>query len=819
MVDFVIFYSINLIFHLTVSQNNLLEKTSCFHCGDACPDNSVTLDEKSFCCVGCKTVYEILDSSKLCNYYSISTNPGISPPVIHTNKFDYLDEKEVSALLIEFMDDEIIAVTFYIPQMHCSSCIWLLENLYKLNPAISTSRVDFLKKELNIRFFHNQISLKEVVLLISAVGYEPLITLQNTEQQIKGTPNKKLYYKIGVAAFAFGNIMLLSFPEYLASGLKEEYYVRLFTYISLLLALPVFFYSASDYFLSAYKGLKNKIVNIDFPLSVGIFVLFSRSAWEILTNTGPGYLDSLAGLLFFLLLGKLFQSKTYDSISFDRNYKSYFPLSVTIKKNQQEIVTSISNLHVGDRILIRNNEIIPADSILFSPLARIDNSFITGESKLIEREVGELVYAGAKLSGNAAEFEVIKKTSQSYLTGLWNNEIFNKTTDYNFTTFSNIISKYFTLVLLAVSSIIFLLWLPSGIGKSLQVLTSVLIVACPCALAMSAPFTLGNALRIFGRSRFYIKNNQSVERLAGITHVVFDKTGTITQSGNTGIKFIGDELTSEYSSSVKSLTANSSHPLSRKIYASLPPSDTCEIIEFTEIVNAGLQGIINGLKLKLGSKAFVTGISNDSRTPPPLSSEVYLSVDNHLIGYFLIQNSYRKGLAEIINEIKKNYSISLLTGDNDGEKDNLLKFFGSNAEIHFHQSPEDKLEYIKQLQNRGKKVLMLGDGLNDAGALAQADVGISVTDDIGSFSPASDAILDSSKFSRLYDFIRFAAATKKLVYISFGISFIYNIIGLCFAANGLLSPIIAAILMPVSSVSVVVFATLSTNLLARMRRI
>jgi Cu+-exporting ATPase len=804
---------------LAVSQIDILEKSICFHCGDNCPDNSIILDDKTFCCIGCKTVFEILDESKLCKYYSISNNPGLSPPISRHNKFDYLDEEEVSSQLFEFKDEEIISVTFYIPQMHCSSCIWLLENLYKLNTGISVSTVEFLKKELNIRYFHKQISLKEVVVLISAIGYEPHITLQNSEKQKMSFSNKNLYYKIGVAAFSFGNIMLLSFPEYLASGLKEEYYVHLFTYVSLFLSFPVFFYSASDYMISAFNGLKNKIINIDFPLSLGIFVLFARSTWEILTNSGAGYLDSLSGLVFFLLLGKLFQSKTYDALNFDRNYKSYFPLSVTIKKDLQEISTSISNLRAGDRIILRNNEILPADSILFSQNASIDNSFITGESKLIDKKAGDLVYAGAKLSGIAAEFEVIKKTSQSYLTSLWNKEIFNKIPDYNFTTFSNTISKYFTLIILVISTVLFFIWLPYGFGKSLNVLTSVLIVACPCALAMSAPFTLGNTLRIFGRSSFYVKNNQSVERLAGITHIVFDKTGTITQSGNSELKFIGNDLNDEISSFVRSLTSNSSHPLSRRIYSSFPSAHNIEVNDYKEIPNKGLEGIINGIEVKLGSREFVTGTSNDISKPQTLSSEVYLSTDKRVHGYFQIQSIYRKGLSKVINELSKNYKISVLTGDNESERENLVNIFRNNTEILFRQSPEAKMEYIKQIQSRGNKVLMIGDGLNDAGAIAQADVGISVTDDIGSFSPASDAILDSSNFSRLSNFIKFAVTAKKLVYISFGISFFYNIIGLGFAARGLLSPIIAAILMPLSSVSVVLFASLSTNLLARKRRI
>lgn len=306
--------------------------TNCYHCGDVCPDDSIKIDEKIFCCNGCKTVYEILDDNKLCNYYNLDSTPGITPSLLHSTKFDYLDDQQTMQQIIDFTEGDVAKVTFDIPQMHCSSCIWLLENLFKLNKAITNSQVDFLKKKLTITFFNKKISLKELVQLLTSIGYEPQILLDSEDKVPEKKTRSTLYYRVGVAGFCFINIMMLSFPEYLGIDLSDAFLKRFFLYLNLVLSLPVFFYSAWEYFGSAIKGLRKKIVNIDFPISLGILVLFIRSAYEVLSGTGAGYFDSLTGLVFFLLIGKLFQEKTYGAMNFERNYKSFFPLSVTIKK-------------------------------------------------------------------------------------------------------------------------------------------------------------------------------------------------------------------------------------------------------------------------------------------------------------------------------------------------------------------------------------------------------------------------------------------------------------------------------------------------------
>ncbi|MCW9094414.1 MAG: heavy metal translocating P-type ATPase metal-binding domain-containing protein [Ignavibacteriaceae bacterium] len=800
------------------SEKKIDQKLVCYHCGDECKDDSIRIDEKLFCCNGCKTVYEILDQNKLCNYYNLDQTPGISPNLNFGNRFDYLDDPSTIQKLLDFQDESISKVTFHIPQMHCSSCIWLLENLYMFNSGVSNSQVDFLKKELSVTFNHIGISLKELVKLLTSIGYEPQILLESVDKKSEDKVSKRLHYRIGIAGFCFLNVMLFSFPEYLGIDVTDAFLKNFFISLNLFLSLPVVFFSGWEYFGSALKGLNKKIINIDFPISLGILALFIRSIFEVATQTGSGYFDSLTGLIFFLLLGKLLQEKTYSYLNFERNYKSFFPLSVTIKIEEIEKSIPINKLMIGNRIIVRKNEIIPADSILLNGDGRIDYSFVTGESKPVGKVSGEFVYAGGRQLGSVIELEVIKEVSQSYLTQLWNNEIFNnpdKSAESYFTNFSNAVSKYFTFVILLIAFVAAGFWFQTSIATALNVFTSVLIVACPCALALSTPFTLGNAMRILGRNRLYLRNTAVIEDLAKVDSIVFDKTGTITQLGKSDLIFTGAILNSFQQKMIKSLVRNSTHPLSRKIFNSLEADDFFPVTKYDEIPGLGVTGVVYGHKLKIGSKKFVIGSYEDDK----LATNVFVSIDDELIGHFLVTNSYREGISNIIRSLGSNYKLSLLSGDNEGERYNLLKFFNDEKQMYFNQSPEDKLEFVKSQQKSEKNVLMIGDGLNDAGALKQSDVGIAVTEDISSFSPACDAILDASNLNLIPKFLKYSQSAIKIIYISFVISFLYNLFGLTFAIQGMLSPIIAAILMPLSSISVVLFATLSTNFIAKRMKL
>ncbi len=798
------------------TKSNTKNQIICYHCGDFCKDESIAIEDKYFCCTGCKTVYEILNQGELCTYYNFQENPGISPKNFEAKKFDYLDDTTTINKLLDFSDDKISKITFFIPQMHCSSCIWLLENLFKLNHAITSSTVNFVRKELTVKFLNQKISLKDVVVLISSIGYEPQINLDSAEKKIETKSNKTLYYKVGVAGFCFGNIMMFSFPEYFSITTADSLLKSFFNYLNLILSLPVFFYSASDYFVSAYKGLQKKIINIDVPLSMGILVLFLRSVYELLILNQAGYFDSLAGLVFFLLIGKILQEKTYDAMNFERDYKAYFPLSVTIKQNEIEKSIPVANLMVGNRIIIRQNEIVPADAILMNGDGLIDYSFVSGESHPIHKVSGEMIYAGGRQKSGLIELEVIKEVSQSYLTQLWNNDTFNKKTESEFTNFSNTVSKYFTIVILLIAFAAAAFWFSISSSIAINVFTSVLIVACPCALALSTPFTLGNTMRIFGRNKFYLKNAAVVEVMAKINSIVFDKTGTITESGKSDIIYTGRILNPTEQKCIKSLVRGSTHPLSKKIFDSIDGDDYFPVTRFNEPTGKGIEGVVYGNIIKIGSADFVNLKLKETEIDI-IKTRVFVSINSEVVGNFTISNSYREGIDKVVKNLSDEYQLSLLSGDNNGEKENLLKIFNSDSQLHFKQSPEDKLNFIKKLQSDKRKVLMIGDGLNDAGALSQSDVGISVTDDISNFTPACDAIIDSGQLKNIAAFLKFSKSSLKIIHLNFLISFFYNLVGLSFAINGMLSPLIAAVLMPISSISVVLVATLATNLIAKKR--
>jgi Cu+-exporting ATPase len=792
------------------------EDVKCIHCGNSCGKYPIFFEGNPFCCSGCSTVYQILHTSQLKQYYQIDLMPGIriedeKRPTNET--YAFLDLETFKSKILTFSDGQISKVSFFIPEIHCASCIWLLENLHSLNHGIVRSFVNFPKKEINISFNENEISLRQLVELLVSIHYIPEINQHSIEKTPTDQSDRRLIIKIGIAAFSFMNAMIYHFPQYLPGHEFLEADIRqMFGWLSVALAIPVLTFSASDYFLTAYKSLKKKMISIDLPIALGLITLFTQSLVEILSGHGIGYIDSLTGLVFFMLVGRWYQGKTYQALSFERDYKTYFPLAVTQITDSGIQTIPLEELKAGDRILVRNQEIIPADSILRNGKANIDYSFVTGESMPVTKKEGDFVFAGGRQVGSAIELTIEKEVQQSYLTQLWNQSENPFKDENKLNAIVNRVSQYFTVVVVLIAIGSGLFWLLNKPEIALFSFTSVLIIACPCALALTVPFTFGSTMRQFGRKGFYLKNTSVIEHLYKVDTVVFDKTGTITNAQLSGVRFIGKELSQSQLQLIKSLAFHSSHPLSKTIFNSISGDELLEIKEFQEIPALGITGVVNGFRINMGSRYFVTGEKSDVEN---LNTEVWIFLQDKIAGHFQLENEYRPGLRELIRTLEKKYDLHLLTGDNDSEKLNLISFFGSEKNLHFNQTPTDKLDYIRKLQKEGRKVMMIGDGLNDAGALNESNVGIVIADNVFNFSPACDAILQSKQFGRLYKFLGFTHQSMKIVRAGFLISFLYNLIGLSFAVQGNLTPIVAAILMPISSVSVVVFASFSVNLSAK----
>lgn len=786
---------------------------NCFHCGlGIVKKDEIIFDEKLFCCNGCKTVYEIFSLNGLTDYYNFENAPGATPQNIK-GKYDFLDNEAIVERLLDFKEDTTHIITLYIPHIHCSSCIWILENLNKLQPGISSSLVNFPEKKTRIIFNSEKTSVKQVVHLLNSIGYEPYISLDNYENQAKSV-SRDLIYKAGIAFFCFGNVMLLSFPEYFE---VEEFwldsYKGFFRWLIFALSLPSFLYSASGYYISAYKSLKSGMLNIDIPIALGLVVMFIRSTVDIIFGHGQGFFDSLTGLVFFMLLGKLFQQKTYNFLSFERDFKSYFPIAVTkILSDRTEISIPVYDVVKGDRLLIRNQELIPVDGILISESMEIDYSFVTGEAVPITKVSGDKIYAGGRQTGSVVEMEVLSSVSQSYLTQLWSNEVFAKKEDRNYKTITDTISRYFTPLLLLIAFLSFGYWIFIDTNTAFNVFTAVLIVACPCALALSAPFTLGNVLRIMGNRKLYLKNATVIEQMAKIDTIVFDKTGTITSNKQSEITYEGDYIDAKELAFIKSLLRGSNHPLSRRLYDFLPIASLLPVYDFEEMTGKGIQGTINGFFIKIGSAAFVGHHGEKTE-----QTNVHISINRNYLGKYVFDNQYREGLSQLFENLSANYELKILSGDNEGEREILEQILPEGTTFIFNQKPEEKLAYIEQLQLKGKNVMMVGDGLNDAGALAQSNVGISISENVNVFSPACDGILDASQFKNLGYFMKLSNNTIKTIKMSFTLSLLYNAIGLSFAVTGKLLPLTAAIIMPLSTITIIGFVTIMSNYYAKIK--
>ena len=665
------------------------------------------------------------------------------------------------------------------------------------------SEINFPRKTVTLFYHPAKITLRRTAELLASIGYPPKITLASGEKKI--TYNKALLLKLAVAGFAFGNIMLLSFPEYLGLEAVEKQFTFLFSALNIFLSLPVLFYSSSDYLVSAWNSLKARKVNLDVPLALGILALFFRSLYDILSSSGPGYLDSFAGLIFFLLIGRWFQNLTFENLSFDRDYRSFFPLAVKkwIGTGYQSVL--VYELKPGDVIQVRNQEVIPCDSLLLDDEAIADYSFVTGESRPVVMCREDRVYAGGRLMGKPARMQVDKAISQSHLTSLWNSEAFRKPEEGRFRRIVDVTAQRFTWIILIVSVLSGISWYFIDPQKVWLVISAILIVACPCALALSAPFTFGNMLRVFGRNGFYLKNADVMERMGQVDHVVFDKTGTLTLNKGK-VEFKGD-LSATEAALIKTVTGASTHPLSAHINASINSDQIPELDQLFELPGKGLEARVGQNLVRIGSAAWL-GAPAFSQGD---DSCVYVEINNNLKGYFSISSELRPGLKQLLLRLG-NRCLALLSGDQHQDEEKMKTLFPAGAKLLFGQSPADKMNFIQS--NHQYRIMMVGDGLNDAGALKTAYLGVAVSDDTSVFTPSCDAILRGQKISLLDTFLDLSRKANAIVKACFIISFLYNVVGLTFAVTGQLTPLVAAILMPLSSVTIVVFTTLAVSLVA-----
>jgi len=782
---------------LTPLWSDARERIACVHCGDPCDSRSIANEAGTFCCSGCEAVHTLLGSKGLAAFYACEVPVGVSQRRAtgsDPERFSVLDDPTVRPRFMVSDDGAQALAKFALPGLHCASCVWLLERIGRVDDRIGRTEVDLLRRTVSVTFDPSRIRLSEVAIALAGVGYEPLLT---GETPATSTPaRRKLYTRIGLAGFAFGNIMLFSIPRYANGAPIEGGFQRLFDTFNIALALPVLFYSAAPFFTGAWQAMRRRTVSLDVPIVIGLIALIARSLFDIGTARGAGYLDSFAGLVFFLLIGRLFQQQAFDWIGFDRTFRSFFPLSVLVEQpaGAAPTPTAIDRIRPGDRIVLRPEEVVPVDARLVDGQALIDYAFLTGEREPVLVRAGEMVRAGGRLTATSARFEVLREVTQSELAALWTRGDAPAPRSHWLTDVSTTFGGWFVVVAMVLAAAGVVAWWPNA-PMAIEVATAVLIIACPCALTLSAPITLGTAMTMLGRRGWYLKDPAVVLDLSRVSSVIFDKTGTLTAAGAATVEAQG--LTEADLELVRALASLSVHPVARAIARSGATHLRVELA--SETTGRGIRGRVNGHDVVLGSEAFVRddcGSQGDVSGPGTL-----VAIDGHIRGRIVISAPVRDGIESAVSALATIGPVSLLSGDRDAGDPRWTRLFG--ARTHFGQTAQQKRAHVAALRTGGAHVLMVGDGLNDAGAFEAADTGIAVSDDTACIVPACDVVVTGARLADLPHVLVYARRARLTIVICFVISLLYNAIGLSLALAGLLSPLVAAILMPVSSLTVV----------------
>lgn len=781
---------------------------TCHHCGKDTSQNLVIFNRLPFCCSGCKTVYCLIHENELGNFYSLYPKKGNKPH--KKQNYPFLEDKSFRKKWETFREGEKVQITLNIPSIHCSACIWVLEHLPQIEKGIQSAEVNFTKRKLILFYDEKKIKLQSICYLLNQLGYPPDFSLSSQKKVESQKKKRALWLKIGIAGFAFGNTMFLSIATYFETD--DPWLMDLrpwFDFIMFAMSLPVVFYAANDYFTHALKSLLNKMWSLDLPIALGVSVLFLKSIHNAFFLQTLPYFDSLTGLVFFLLLGKYMQRKVYDSFSFERDYKSFFPLAVSVLTQENtEKTIHVSEIKKGNQMVLKPDEIIPVDAKAISTSVILDYSFVTGESRDVELKKGAEIFAGGRVKKKAIIVEAQKTLDQSYLIQLWNKNKNGEKSLEKSHSLADRFSRFFTPTIISISLFSGVIWGFIDPSRVVEIMAAILIVACPCALALSEPFVLGNMLRYFGRIGFYLKNTDAILRIAATDHWVFDKTGTLTQIGNDKVSFFGNKALEDIEKkALRSIVYQSSHPLSKAIFNHLDKYEWSREIQIKQFPGYGIETEIEGHRYRLGSSDFIKRVVSEGQN----SSCVFVEIDGVYRGGFSIKQNFRRNIELLLRKVG-NRAISILSGDSPHEQDYLEKITPPQTTLLFEQNPFEKIHYIQKL-NKTKKVLMFGDGLNDAGALKRSHAGIAISNQNHMFTPACDAILLGEKlpkFNLIFDTLK---ESIRWVRISLIFSLLYNLIGISIAIMGYLNPIVAAILMPSSSITVVLLASLSTALL------
>ena len=809
---------------------NSATPTHCFHCGLPMADDLNIFVEyqgenKAMCCYGCQAVSQAIIDSGMDDFYRYRTSNPEKPEAIVPEFLQQLKAYDAASVQKKFVsessDGHRLEVSLILEGITCAACVWLNEKHLNSLDGVLSANINYSTHRARVCWDNDKIQLSDILESISRIGYLAHPYDPEQHQRILEKERKQQIKRLGLSGVLGMQIMIFAVAMYTGEwwGIDETF-KQSFRWISLLLTIPILLYASSVFFRSAYRDLSNKRVGMDVPVSLGIAIAFTASFIHTLTGSGEVYFDSVAMFTFFLLSARFFEigSRKQSSEATEAllNLKpviatrliDYKNTGSSTLENQENI--AVSELNIGDFLLVRPGETIPADGIIFSGTSGINEALITGESLPVTKHKDDPVIGGSNNTENPLIIQVTELGEDSVLSSIQRLIDEAQHTKPAIARLADKIASWFVSLLLLIAASIALYWYRVDATQWLEITIATLVVSCPCALSLATPAAITAASGQLAKIGLLPKCAHALETLAHATDFVFDKTGTLSEGK---IKLEDTILnTSEYDKEqslliAASLEANSEHPIARALLDDNQQT-LLKVNDLSHTLGEGIQGKIENTEWFIGNRGFIKKHSacQFKENGEDSASKIYLATKQHCIAIFILSDRIRDEAGPLIKKLQQQHkNTHLFSGDRLENTHAVSQQLGIEHYLA-DLKPEDKLQTVKSLQQHGAIVVMTGDGVNDAPVLAAADLSIAMGKGTQLAAATADMILISNDIEHIYHGYLIAIKTLRIIKQNLGWALLYNVIAIPAAAMGYVEPWLAAIGMSVSSLVVVLNA-------------
>lgn len=801
---------------------------TCFHCGQAIPEADLVLKpiqnkEQSFCCNGCASVCEVIHEAGMESFYRRTPDGELlSPPPPPTKDIEFFDYDEVQQQFVGDLVDKR-EITLMSDAIHCAACVWLIEHTMAKMDGLLLARVNFTNKQIKIRWDNSRVKLSEIIIKLNSIGYDATPYDASTSEQAYRKANRELLYRLGFAGFAWMNVMWFAVALYTGAEDDPEFR-QYFHWLSFLIATVTLAYSGQPFLKGAWTSIKARTVGMDVSISLGMLTTYFYSVWVTVQpgHTGDVYFETLIDFMFLLLIGRYLEAISKNkAIDASRRLMELQPKIARKLAADEEQIVPVRTLQKGDVIIVKPGEKIPVDGIVIKGESRINESMLSGEAREISKQVNDSVAAGTINVDGLLQVKVSSILQDTQLGKIVHMVEEAQGSKAPIQCTADKIMPYFVSATMSLAVASFVFWFfNADIETAIITATAVLIITCPCAFGLATPMAIAVASGVSARNGILVKNGTVLESLHSIDHFVFDKTGTLTKgemhiASENYIEGVDKEALLK---SVASIEKLSEHSLGRAISEtvkqklSLTANDWQDVSNFKIIAGKGVQGEIDGQLFQIGTAGWLESL--DIELPIELVKQaqqqaglgqtaVWISQQSEVKGVLYLEDEIRDDAKELITRLKaKGKKVTLLSGDLNVVANRVAQQLGG-MEVIAEVLPDDKNEVIQQIQKNGHTVAMIGDGVNDAPALVRANVGIALGSGTDVSMESADIVLMNNEILAVDTAVELSARTLKTIKQNIASSIAYNIIMVPLAVSGMLTPLIASITMPLSSLVVI----------------